>query len=198
MVVPVGAITHGLVLMAMVAVPAPTWAGNSTLMERNAEELIDINREVLEGLKAGSQDGEYRLMARIVEQNGERVIKVDRFERLGPPEPEAGTSRPFELQTTANTGGGKEVLAPFGDHAPSIRFGPIPAAHDTNPQAAPLAAGLATAPLPIPPANSRQKLEVLFNSHPNLKMIDLSPEDIKQLAPLKSINIGGGATLLYW
>jgi hypothetical protein len=66
------------------------------------------------------------------------------------------------------------------------------------PQAAPLAAGLATAPLPIPLANSRQKLEVLFNSHPNLKMIDLSPEDIKQLAPLKSINIGGGATLLYW
>jgi hypothetical protein len=29
-------------------------------------------------------------------------------------------------------------------------------------------------------------------------MIELSPEDIKQLAPLKSINIGGGATLLYW
>jgi hypothetical protein len=84
MVVPVGVITHGLVLMAMVAVPAPVWAGNSTLMEHNAEELIDINREVLEGLKAGSQDGEYRLMARIVEQNGERVIKVDRFERLGP------------------------------------------------------------------------------------------------------------------
>ena len=194
-----GAITHGLVLMAMVAVPASVWAGNSTLMERNAEELIDINREVLEGLKAGSQDGEYRLMARIVEQNGERVIKVDRFERLGPtPEPEADTSQPFELQTTGNTGGGKAVLAPFGDHSPSIRFGPIPAAHDTNPQAAPLAAGLATAPLPIPLANSRQKLEVLFNSHPNLKMIDLSPEDIKQLAPLKSINIGGGATLLYW
>ncbi len=193
-----GAIMHGLVLMAIVAVPAPVWAGNSTLMERNAEELIDINREVLEGLKAGSQDGEYRLMARIVEQNGERVIKVDRFERLGPPEPEAGTSRPFELQTTGNTGGGKEVLAPFGDHAPSIRFGPIPASHRTNPQGAPLAAALTTAPLPIPLADGRQKLEVLFNSHPDIKMIDLSPEDIKQLAPLKSINIGGGATLLYW
>ncbi len=44
----------------------------------------------------------------------------------------------------------------------------------------------------------RQQLEVLFNTHTNIKMINLSPEDIKQLAPLKSINIGGGAALLYW
>jgi hypothetical protein len=193
-----GAITHRLVLMAIVALPAPSWADNSALMKRNAEELIDINREVLEGLKAGSQDGEYRLMARIVEQNGERIIKVDRFERLGPPEPEAGTSQPFKLQTMGDKGGGKEVLAPFGDHSPSIRFGPIPSSHSTNPQGAPLAAALTTAPLPIPLADGRQKLEVLFNSHPDIKMIELSPEDIKQLAPLKSINIGGGATLLYW
>ena len=153
-----GALTHGLVLMAMVAVPASVWAGNSTLMERNAEELIDINREVLEGLKAGSQDGEYRMMARIVDQNGERVIKVDRFERLGLPEPEAGTSRPSELQTTANTGGGKEVLAPFGDHAPRIRFGPIPAAHETNSQTATLAARLATAHRTIPLQSIGDKL----------------------------------------
>lgn len=187
-----GAITHGLVLMAIVALPAPSWAGNSTLMERNAEELIDINREVLEGLKAGSQAGEYRLMARIVEQNGEHVIKVDRFERLGE------TSRPFEVRTTEVNGGGKEVLAPFGDHSPSIRFGPIPADYRTSPQGAPLAPGLATAPLPIPVTDGRQKLEVLFNSHPNIQLIDLTPEDIKQLAPLKSINIGGGAALLYW
>ncbi len=81
--------------MAMVAVPAPSWAGNSALMERNAEELIDINQEVLEGLKAGSQDGEYRLMARIVEQNGERVIKVDRFEHLGPPDPQGDNQPPL-------------------------------------------------------------------------------------------------------
>ena len=193
-----GAITHGLVLMAIVALPAPSWAGNSTLMERNAEELIDINREVLEGLKAGNQDGEYRLMARIVEQNGERVIKVDRFEHLGPPDPQGETSRPFEVRTTGVTGGGKEVLAPFGDHSPSIRFGPIPADYSTSPQGAPLATGLATAPLPIPVTDGRQKLEILFNRHPNIQVIDLSPEDIKQLAPLKSINIGGGAALLYW
>ncbi|MBP9602869.1 MAG: hypothetical protein KBE53_02125 [Chromatiaceae bacterium] len=198
MVVPRGAITHGLVLMAMVAVPAPSGAGNSALMERNAAELIDINQEVLEGLKAGSQDGEYRLMARIVEQNGERVIKVDRFEHAGPPDPQGENSRPFEVRTTGITGGGKAVLAPFGDPSPSIRFGPIPAEYRTSPQGAPSAAGLATAPLPIPLTDGRQKLEVLFNSHPNIQLIDLTPEDIKQLAPLKSINIGGGAALLYW
>ena len=194
-----GAITHGsLLLMAMVAVPAPGWAGNSALMERNAEELIDINQAVLEGLKAGSQDGEYRLMARIVEQNGERVIKVDRFEQLGPPAPPGDTSRPFEMGTTEATGGGKAILAPFGDTSPSIRFGPIPAEYRTSPPGAPSAAGVATAPLPIPLTDGRQKLEVLFNRHPNIQVMDLTPEDIKQLAPLKSINIGGGAALLYW
>ena len=129
-----GAITHGsLLLMAMVAVPAPGWAGNSALMERNAEELIDINQAVLEGLKAGSQDGEYRLMARIVEQNGERVIKVDRFEQLGPPAPQGDTSRPVEVGTTGATGGGKAVLAPLGDSSHSIPFGQIPAEYRTSP-----------------------------------------------------------------
>jgi hypothetical protein len=156
-----GAITHGLVLMAMVAVPASVWAGNSTLMERNAEELIDINREVLEGLKAGSQDGEYRLMARIVEQNGERVIKVDRFERLGPPEPDAGhqpalrTARPRLIRVEA-----RRCWPPLVTMPPASALDPSRRLHDTNPQAAPLAAGLATAPLPIPLTNSRQKLEV--------------------------------------
>lgn len=192
------AISYGLFLVATVAVPAQVWAGNSAMMDRNAEELIDINREVLEGLKAGNKDGEYRLRARILEQNGERVIKVDRFERLGPPDTGGETSRPFEVRKTGDKEGGKEVLAPFGDNSSSIRFGPLPPSYNTDVQGAPLTPGLATAPLPIPVTAGRQELEVLFNSHPNIKMINLSPEDIKQLAPLKSINIGGGAALLYW
>lgn len=192
------AITHSLFLVAIVAVPAQVWAGNSALMERNAEELIDINREVLEGLKAGSQDGEYRLMARILEQNGERVIKVDRFERLGSPDTGGDTSLPIAVRTSGDKDGGKEVLAPFGDKSSSIRFGPIPTTYSTNLQGAPLTPSLATAPLPIPVTAGRQQLEVLFNTHPNIKVINLSPEEIKQLAPLKSINIGGGAALLYW
>ncbi len=192
------AITYALFLVAIVAVPAPGWAGNSTLMARNAGELIDINREVLEGLKTGNQDGEYRLMARILEQNGERVIKVDRFERLGSPDTREDTSRPTAVRTSGEKEGGKEVLAPFGDKSSSIRFGPIPATYSTDLQGAPTTPELATAPLPIPVMAGRQQLEVLFNTHPNIKMINLSPEDIKQLAPLKSINIGGGAALLYW
>ncbi len=192
------AITHSLFLVAIVAVPAPGWAGNSILMARNAGELIDINREVLEGLKAGNQDGEYRLMARILEQNGERVIKVDRIERLGSPETGEDTSRPIAVRTSGDKEGGKEGLAPFGDKSSSIRFGPIPTTYSTDLQGAPLTPSLATAPLPIPVMAGRQQLEALFNTHPNIKMINLSPEDIKQLAPLKSINIGGGAALLYW
>ncbi len=102
------AITYALFLVAIVAVPAPGWAGNSTLMARNAGELIDINREVLEGLKTGNQDGEYRLMARILEQNGERVIKVDRFERLGSPDTREDTSRPTAVRTSGEKEGGKD------------------------------------------------------------------------------------------
>jgi len=191
-----GAITHGLALMALVTLPAQAWAGNSAMMAQTAEDLIEINQEVLDGLKAGSQDGEYHLMARIVEHNGERIIKVDRFERLGPPDPEGGIASHVGIQTA---GLGKGVLAPYGEHAPSIRFGPIPTSYNlTGSQGAPLTSYHSTASLPMPVLDDRRKLEVLFNTHPNIKMIDLSPEDMKQLSPLKPLGTGGGGVLLYW
>jgi hypothetical protein len=247
-----GAITRAGVLMALAAVPVPGWTGNRAMMERNAQELVDINREVLDALKAGSQDGEYRLTARIVEENGRRVIKLDRFERLGGTGgglgatpgsiPAAGTGSASASGTGPASGSasvpdgassptppsppktiaqGEEgapavpnVLAPYGQQGSSVRFGPIP--NSGPPPRAPVATiGVGTQPedlaIPTPGGGTqlldpskpstddeRRQLEVLVNHHPHLKVIHLSSEEVKRLAPQQSIPPAGGAVLLLW
>jgi len=204
-------ITRGLVLTALALVVVDAWAGNRSLMEQNARELVEINRAVLESLKANSEDGEYRLTARVVEENGKRVIKVDHFERVGPvtakPEEQATSSASGPTQEAGdakakdpNKDQKKNVLAPYGEHEPFVRFGPVT---EPGPVLAPDAsAGTPPSPAPplaIPHQEERRRVEALLTSHPQLKVIELSEEDLNKLTPFfASIRPGSGAALLLW
>lgn len=206
-------ITQGLVLAALALVVVDAWAGNRSLMEQNARELVEINRAVLESLKANSEDGEYRLTARVVEENGKRVIKVDHFERVGPvaakpeeqatssssgPTQEAGDAKAKDQNKDQNKDQKKSVLAPYGEHEPFVRFGPVT---EPGPVLAPDAsAGTAPAPaLATPHQGERRRVEALLTSHPQLKVIELSEEDLNKLTPFfASIRPGSGAALLLW
>lgn len=199
------AIMRPLVLVAFASLMPPAWSGNRAMMEQNARELVEINREVLDSLQARQGDGEYRLTARVVEEHGRRIIKVDRFDRLGPPAEHPngpGNTAAIPEQTPVSggeTGAGQGVLGPYGQYAPMIRFGRVAEtgsgqvfldkAKEISPASQPQAA---------PAAEIPQPLEALLKTHPDLKLIDLSPEEVKKLIPGVSEQPGGGAMLLLW
>lgn len=195
-------------LMAFIALTPLAWSGNRAMMEQNARELVEINREVLDSLQARQADGEYRLTARVVEEQGRRIIKVDRFDRVGPVENPSGSldtpSTPAQIPVKGGEAGAKQgVLGPYGQYSPMIRFGPIAetgsgqvfleSTRDPSPANQPQTAPAAASSTQIPPP-----LKALLQSHPNLKLIDLSLEEAKKLLPGASDLPGGGAMLLLW
>ncbi|KAA6184096.1 hypothetical protein F2Q65_13570 [Thiohalocapsa marina] len=214
----------GLLLGTLLAAtPAAVLSGNKALMEANAQALIEINEAVLEQLQVGDQDGQYRLLARVVEREGERVIRVERLERsdvaaepILSPIP-APTLAPAPVPTPVPTSSPAlapaapvldpdpdpaSAAVPVSSSAPSggatVRYGPIPdyssgAFHNGTGR------GVRAAALPIPDSVGEQRrLQVLFDAHPDLQLIELTPEEIRQIPKAGAIAPGGGAALLFW
>lgn len=116
-------------IMTLVAgLPILVQGGNRAMMENNANALIEINREVLQQLRVGGREGEYRLVARVVTRDGERVILVDRLE-TPTGHPGAGSDRgkadalPLAGEEVAESGQDKR---PTRGGAARVRFAPIP------------------------------------------------------------------------
>ena len=165
-----GAIQRRIALMALVVLPVPGWTGNRALMEQNARELIGVNQAILEALTTGIQEGEYRLSARVTGEPDHPLFQVDHITVSVPAHPEKGAETPLapgpwapaSPTTTPSQGGlggpaAPNILAPFGQVTPSLRFGPIPdrvemaTAAPAPPAAHPLAPAEPTAQGPTPP-----------------------------------------------
>ncbi len=143
-----GAIQRRIALMALVVLPVPGWTGNRALMEQNAHELVGVNQAILEALTTGIQEGEYRLSARVTGEPDHPLFQVDRLTVSVPARPEGGagptlppvpwnSGSPTATPSQGGPGGPggmgglggsatPDVLAPFGQVTPSLRFGPIP------------------------------------------------------------------------
>lgn len=206
-----GAIPGRLALMALIALPVPGWTGNRALMEQNARELIGVNQAILEALATGIPEGEYRLSARVTGEPDHPLFQVDRFSISVPGHPEMGARStlkpgpwdPASPTATPSQGGpggvggpaAPDVLAPFGQVTPSLRFGPIPdqvemaAAPPTPAAVTPAPAertGQGTTPPPGPPARPT------VSSNP----IPSPPNQEEAKHPLPPVTTTGGGSVL--
>jgi hypothetical protein len=161
--------------------------GNRAMMEKNAKALIEVNEAILEDLRMNHQDGEIRLVATVVGQDGERVIRVERLEQLG--------NSPHSK--SANTVVADQEKTDGKSSAATIRFGPIPDYSRSSFTGKPPTA-IKTERLPLSDSEQRHRIEALFKKHPDLKLVELTPEAIRQLPDVNLTSPGGGAALLYW
>jgi len=149
------------------------WAGNREMMDRAGAELVQINNQLLQELGADRQDGEYHIVARIVERDGKKVIEIDRLERHGR---ESGDS----------------ASAASASSATYIQYGPIPQS-----EVFPAASGSAP---PLGGAAALDRVGALLEAHPGAHLMELDAAVVRQL-PFKvnaPIPTGGGALLIYW
>jgi len=147
------------------------WAGNREMMDRAGAELVQINHRLLQELGADRQDGEYHIVARIVEREGKKVIAIDRLERHD------------------QQGGGDAPAAGAG-RGTYIEYGPIP-------QSGVLPAASRVA-VPTGGAAALDRVGALLEAHPGAQVMELDAAAIGQL-PLKDpIPSGGGVLLIYW
>ena len=200
------AIQRRVALMALVILPIPGWTGNLALMEQNARELIGVNQAILEALNMGIQEGEYRLSTRVTTGPGQPLFQVDHVEVVGPSRatgsgPAATLSPmpwvPSPAPDAKGAPDGPDVLAPFGQASPSLRFGPIPdqvelAAARSVP-VTPLTAGQTDqrAPASLDPLTFSTAPSQPGPHHP-------SPKDATHPLPLDSPTTGGAAVLKPW
>lgn len=201
-----GVLQRRITLMALVILPVQGWTGNRALMEQNARELIGVNQAILEALNSGIQEGEYRLSARVTTGPGQPLFQVDHVEVVGPSRatgsgPAATLSPmpwvPSPAPDAKGAPDGPDVLAPFGQASPSLRFGPIPdqvelAAARSVP-VTPLTAGQTDqrAPAPLDPLTLSTAPSQPGPHHP-------SPKDATHPLPLDSPTTGGAAVLKPW
>lgn len=204
-----GAIQRTVCMMALAVLPVQGWTGNRALMERNARELIGVNQAILEALGTGIQEGEYQLSARVTMGPGQPQFQVDQLEVRGPARAtDVGVSatrspRPWGPSVSAPTVPGApaspDVLAPFGQTSPSLRFGPIPdqaelaVAPAKSVPVTPVTAGQTDqrAPTPLDPLTLPTAPSPPHAHHPLL-------EDASHPVPPDSPTPGGGAVLKPW
>jgi hypothetical protein len=163
--------------------------GNRAMMEKNAKSLIEINEAILEDLRVNHRNGEIRLVATVTGQDSERVIRVERFEQIG----DASNSQsPNPVMADHNI----ETDVKHG--AATIRFGPIPdysRSSFAGPQQPTI---IKTEKLPVAENEQRHRIESLLNEHPNLKLVEIDSESVRQLPDLHFLPPAGGAAILYW
>lgn len=205
-----GAIQRRIALMALVVLPVPGWTGNRALMEQNARELVGVNQAILEveALTTGIQEGEYRLSARVTGEPDHPLFQVDHFAVSVPTHPEIGAGpalapgpwEPTSPTATTSPGGqggpaAPNVLAPFGQVTPSLRFGPIPdqvemAAAPVTPATVTPATAERTGQDPTPPPDSPARPTAAPNPVPSPPIL----EEAKH--PLPPVTTTGGGSVL--
>jgi hypothetical protein len=147
------------------------WAGNREMMDRAGAELVQINNQLLQELGADRRDGEYHILARIVERDGKKVIAIDRLERH-------------------DREGGDSLLPPGAGSGTYIQYGPIPQS-----EVFPAASSVA---VPTGGAAALDRVGTLLEAHPGAQLMELDAAAVRQL-PLKDPSpSGGGALLIYW